>query len=188
MRVNDMKFNRRRRASAVALSIVMGAGLLILGLVYLFKIQNATAPTYHVDERVRVKYLAEGLAEFALLKFQAFPSDYYNTVKFASETQNLEPFRNFVTDLGPSGGSQFILNATTGGGADQPLASFNDNPINIAITDMNLHTDNRWNVDVLTVTMVANYRSMKERRDVSSTYTKTYRLQRTSSFDIPSSP
>ncbi|NLM17536.1 MAG: hypothetical protein GX221_07450 [Candidatus Riflebacteria bacterium] len=177
--------NNKKRGSAVALALLLGAGLLILGIVYVKLIRHSSLPTYQIDERVKVKYLADGLAEFALLKFQCFPYDYYTVLEYSDLAT--APLNLFVTDNGKFqlGG----LNLAEGAPQwdDLPRSSFDNGPVSIVVDTINLYTSNtKWDTDVLEVVMDATFFSRREKKNVTSRLSKTFRIQRVSLHEIPS--
>ena len=69
--------NKYRKGSALAVALVLSTVLLVLGLSYSKLTQQTNMPTQKIDEKIRLKYLADGLAQIAMLKFQKFPSEFY---------------------------------------------------------------------------------------------------------------
>ena len=154
-----------RRGTAIVLALVFAMILLQFAIAYSGLIGQSRPQTEIIDERVRLNYLSKGLTEIALLKFQKFPSDFYNCWKAqASSSKSL----NFWLDTtGPL--ARFTIaapefNEYAVDGFTESKSSFNEMPIRVNLTEMRLMTSNQWNVEALQHRANAHYlgRSGKE--------------------------
>lgn len=146
-----MKRNTKN-GSALAIAIVFSVVLLQLALVYSKQVSNITASTQQIDERVRLQYLADGIAQIALLKFQKFPSDYYYAWDY--KTVEATQFNSFTTNA-----DEFKEEAFNND-QDQPSSILSKGgKIKAKLIFMNLETTSaqKWEQEVLTIKTEAKY-------------------------------
>lgn len=146
----------RRNGSAIAIAIVFSVVLLQLALVYSKQVSNTTASTQQIDERVRLQYLADGIAQIALLKFQKFPSDFYSAWEY--KAVNKEQFESFTVNA-----DEFKAEAFSND-KDQPSSILSKGgQIKAALLSMNLETtsDQKWEQEILTIRTEAKYNNIR---------------------------
>lgn len=146
---------RASKGTAILLALVFGVILLQFAIAYSSMVSQSRPQTDQIDERIRLQYLANGLSEIALLKYQKFPADFYNCWRYqASTSANLEFWQDQTgrlaefTHLAP----EFKIDAFTGSNS-----SFNSAPIKLWLVDIRVMTDNPWGVEALQIRSKAEY-------------------------------
>ncbi len=148
-----------RRGTAIVLALVFAVILLQFAIAYSGLLGQSRPQTEIIDERVRLNYLSKGLTEIALLKFQKFPTDFYNCWKAqASTSKNLNSF--WLDKTGPL--ARFTIAAPEfkeyeKNGFTESRSSFNVMPIRLKLTEMRLMTSNQWNIEALQIKANAHY-------------------------------
>jgi len=166
----------KRNGSALAMALVIGAVLLQLAIIYSMQTRNSVPQTHQVDERVRLRYLAHGITELALLKFQKFPSEFYKAWEYASATGDVSVLNAFAVNA-----AEFSSLTTD----DQPKSTFNSNEIAMSIATMTLSTGDQWGTEILTIRATATYNSRRG-ASVTADVVRTVRTSRNTSLFIPS--
>ncbi len=139
-----------KRGSAVALCLIFATVLLMMGLAYSKQTATSKRQTVQIDERIKLEYLAHGVTELALLKFQLYPADFYACLEASKLDKNTSYLRDFTT-----GASEFRF---TGSNAEnKSVSSFNTTALNLELASMTILTNNKWNNEVLYIEAVANY-------------------------------
>lgn len=168
-----------RQGVALVFALVFAVILLQFAISYSGLISQSRPQTDIIDERVRLHYVAMGLTEVALLKFQKFPADFYNCWRHqASASANA----NFWLDTkGPLASfsiaaPEFNQYATTG--FTESRSSFNSTPIKVKLSEIRLITDNRWNVEVLQIKANAQYAG-RTGKPINVDTVRTLRTERT---------
>jgi hypothetical protein len=158
------------------MSLIIATVLLQFAIIYTFQVRSSAPQTHQVDERIRLRYLAHGMTELALLKFQKFPSEFYNAWEYASATNDLSVWKDLTINA-----DEF---SELDDDKDQPESTFNDFPIEIGLATMSLETSDRWGVEVLKIRTAAKYES---RRNLTfeADAVRTVRTQRETSKVIP---
>lgn len=158
MQDTSIHISNGRQGTAIVLALVFATILLQLAISYSGLIGQTRPQTELIDERVRLHYLSKGLTEIALLKFQKFPSDFYNCWRHQASTSTNVSF--WLDTNGPL--ARYTIEApemkeykTTG--FSESTSSFNTRPICFNLTEMRLMTSNRWNVEVLQIKANAHY-------------------------------
>lgn len=143
---NKLKYNNSRKGMALILALVFAVVLLQMALAY-SSMTTATKPqTIQIDERIKLDYLAKGLTELALLKFQLYPGDFYACWE-AAEKGNDQWLKTFTTEA-----PEFTIDNFT-----ESSSSFNDQPIGIQLASMALYTRNKWDKEALFIQAGAEY-------------------------------
>lgn len=168
---------KERRGSALAMALVIGVVLLQFAIIYTMQARNSSSQTHHVDERVRLRYLAHGLSELALLKFQKFPSEFYKAWEYASATGDVSILDDFAINAPEF--SSLIEDD------DQPKSTFNPNKITLSIATMTLATADQWGAEILTIRAEAGYLSRRG-ASITADVVRTVRTDRQTSLAIPS--
>ena len=143
-----MKKNNKvfKRGSAVALCLVFATVLLVMGLAYSKLTFGHKRQTVQIDERIKLEYLAHGLTELALLKFQLYPADFYACDEAAQQGDG-----SFLVKFG-NGADEFkLLNDKNS------QSSFDKTEISIVLATMTILTNNKWNNEVLYIAASATY-------------------------------
>lgn len=138
----------QRQGIALVFALVFAVVLLQFAIAYSGLVRQSRPQTDKIDERVRLHYLANGLAEIALLKYQKFPADFYYCWSYASETATTGPLKAFTVDAPEFKIENFMSSSS----------SFNSEPITIKITDMKLLTNNPWKTEALEIKATACYK------------------------------
>lgn len=167
-----MKRNTKN-GSALAIAIVFSVVLLQLALVYSKQVSNTTASTQQIDERVRLQYLADGITQIALLKFQKFPSDYY----YAWDYRTIDPsyFNSFTTNA-----EEFKKEAFDND-QDQPESILSKGgKIKARLISMNLETTSaqKWEKEVLSIRTEAKYNNVQG-KELTADSVLTVKTERT---------
>lgn len=167
--------NNNKKGSALAIALVLSSVLLLLGLSYSKLTSNTNVSTQKIDERVRLKYLADGANQIALLKLQKFPAEFYAALEV--KNTNTEPWEAFCgkssnDDHEFKEGSFFndqtiafnssrekgkVINAAAG----RDRVSINVTDITLQTVDQNGKAVDKWNNDVITITSTAVYTDFK---------------------------
>ncbi len=138
---------KKNKGMALILALVFATVLLQMAIAYSSMTQGNKPQTVQIDERIKLEYLAHGLTELALLKFQLYPGDYYAAWEAYSDYGNSSYLEDF-TILAP----EFqIANF-----ADSK-SSFNETPVSINLASMAIFTDNKWNQEALFIQAEATY-------------------------------
>ncbi len=141
------RFNSRR-GMALILALVFAVVLLQMAIAYSGMTRGTKNQTVQIDERIKLDYLAHGLTELALLKFQLYPGDFYACWE-AHKLGDSSYLQTFTTSANTN---EFrILNF------DKSVSSFNDQQINVVLASMSIFTDNKWNTEALFIQAEANY-------------------------------
>ncbi len=167
---------KKTRGSSLVLALVISAVLIQFAVIYIMQIRNSVPQTHLIDERVRLRYLAHGMTELALLKYQKFPTDFYNAYEYASATGNLSVLKSFTVDA-----AEFSTLTVE----DQPISTFNNTHISLELATMTLATTDKWGVEVLTIRARANYESRRVVASITTDVVRTVRTERNSSLVIP---
>jgi hypothetical protein len=139
-----------KKGSAVALCLVFATVLLMMGLSFSKMTSTSKKQTVQIDERIKLEYLAHGITELALLKFQLYPADFYACL----EAKRLDKKTSYLTDF-TTDASEFRF---TGKNAEnKSVSSFNTTALNLELASMTILTNNKWNNEVLYIEAVANY-------------------------------
>lgn len=164
-----------KKGTAIILALVAGTVLLQLAVIFTMQVRNSRPQTDLIDERVRLQFLANGLTEVALLKFQKYPADFYNCWRYREEDAG--PLLNYTTRA-----NEFSLLTAD----DQPNSSFNQNPIAIELATMTLATsdDQHWRTEVLLIRTEATYDSRRG-RTLTSDSVRTVRTERLTNTNLP---
>ncbi len=139
-----MKNNKK--GMALVLALAFAVVLLQLAISFSGMTKQSKPQTVQIDERVKLDYLAQGLTELALLKFQLFPADYYACWDAAKLGQK-GPLNDFTIKA-----PEFTMTNFTGSNS-----SFNNAGINIQLASMSLYTENKWQTEALLIQAYANY-------------------------------
>lgn len=138
-----------KKGSAVALCLIFATVLLMMGLAYSKLTSTSKKQTVQIDERIKLEYLAHGVTELALLKFQLYPADFYACLE-ASRLGKSEYLKTFTV-----GAPEFQF---TGKNAEnKSVSSFNNTAVNLQLASMTVLTNNKWNKEVLYIEAFANY-------------------------------
>ncbi|MGM0598870.1 MAG: hypothetical protein ACQETH_03525 [Candidatus Rifleibacteriota bacterium] len=138
--------NNPRKGMALILALVFAVVLLQMALAYSSMTKSSKPQTIQIDERIKLDYLAKGLTELALLKFQLYPGDFYACWE-AAEKGNDKWLKSFTTQA-----PEFTINNFT-----ESSSSFNNQAIGIQLASMALYTDNKWNKEALFIQAGAEY-------------------------------
>lgn len=156
---------KNRSGMALILALVFSTILLQMAIAYSSMTKNSKPQTIQIDERIKLDYLAQGITELALLKFQLYPGDYYacwEAHKLGFD-DNLNTF---------TGAGEFTIANFTGS-----KSSFNNQAIGIQLASMAIITDNKWKKDVLFIQAVAGY-SDQYGRNISKDAIRIISLER----------
>ncbi len=131
---------------ALILALVFAVVLLQMAVAYSSMTKTTKVQTVQIDERIKLDYLAQGITELALLKFQLYPGDYYACWE-AFKLGNANYLKEFTT-----GADEFTI-ANFG----DSESSFNNQKIGIQLASMAIYTDNRWKTEALFIQAGAEY-------------------------------
>ncbi|MFZ5950462.1 MAG: hypothetical protein ACOYXC_07140 [Candidatus Rifleibacteriota bacterium] len=141
-----MKKLNRRNGMALILALVFAVVLLQMAIAYSSMTKTTKVQTVQIDERIKLDYLAQGLTELALLKFQLYPGDYYACWE-AFKLGNANYLNEFTI-----GANEFTI-ANFG----DSKSSFNNQQIGIQLASMAIYTDNKWKTEALFIQAGAEY-------------------------------
>ena len=167
-----------RQGTAILLALVFGVILLQFAIAYTSMVRQSRPQTEQIDERVRLQYLANGLSEIALLKYQKFPSDFYNCWRYqASNPVSLEFWKDANCPLADfTHEAPEFLDYKVNGFTDSN-SSFNTAPVKLWLLDVRLMTDNPWGVEALQIRSKAEYTG-RSGRTISVVTGRTVRTER----------
>jgi hypothetical protein len=140
--------NNSKSGMALILALVFAVVLLQMALAYSSMTTSSKPQTVQIDERIKLDYLAKGLTEIALLKFQLYPGDFYACWE-AAEKGDDTWLKQFTT---ASSATEFTIDNFT-----ESSSSFNNQPIGIQLASMALYTDNKWDKEALFIQAGAEY-------------------------------
>ncbi|HNV70743.1 MAG TPA: hypothetical protein PKO06_13665 [Candidatus Ozemobacteraceae bacterium] len=163
----------KRRANALLLSLVFAMILLQLAVSYSGLLRQSHPQSQQIDERVKMDFLAQGLIEKAILKFQLFPADFYaahDATRVASYGANATSFylNNWITDANLS-----LINFA------EASSTMSNIPMNCVVSSMSLLTDFKWNREALQARAETTYLS-RSQGTVSKEVVRTLQLTRQS--------
>ncbi len=164
----EMKNNKL--GSAIPIVLVFSFLMLIMGLAYSKLTQTSKIQTIQIDERVKLDYAIESMAELALLKYQLYPADYYVCKEL--EEKGTDTYMK-----------QFLEKEVTGDDVpfwqndDNCKSSFNNKPVHIELINMKIITTEKWNTEALQVDAYANYNDLFG-RDIDKTGIRLYEVER----------
>ncbi|HQB82971.1 MAG TPA: hypothetical protein PLR50_05715 [Candidatus Rifleibacterium sp.] len=141
-----MKNNSNRRGVALLLALVFAVVLLQMAIAYSSMTRGSKPQTVQIDERIKLDYLAHGLTELALLKFQLYPADFYACWEAAKKGQP-QHLRAFTINA-----PEFTIN-----NFNESNSSFNAVPINIQLASMAILTNDKWKTEALFIQAGAAY-------------------------------
>ena len=160
----------KRNGSAIPIVIIFAFLMLVMGLAYSKMTQNSKIQTIQIDERVKLDYAIESMAELALLKYQLYPADYY-VCKELEEKGN-KAYMNLFLEKGVTGNDvPFWQND------ESCKSSFNNKPVHIELINMKIITTEKWNTEALQIDAYANYNDLFG-RDIDKTGTRIYEVER----------
>jgi hypothetical protein len=141
-----MKPAGNKKGMALLLALVFAVVLLQMAIAYSQLTGQAKPQTVQIDERIKLDYLAHGLTELALLKFQLYPADYYACWE-AAQLGDSAYLRRFTIEA-----PEFtVMNF------NDSRSSFNNAPVDIQLASMAILTDNKWKTEALLVQAWAAY-------------------------------
>ncbi|GAB4279265.1 MAG: hypothetical protein Kow0029_23110 [Candidatus Rifleibacteriota bacterium] len=140
------RLNKSNTGMALIMAIVFSTVLLVMALAYSSMTINTKQQTVQIDERIKLDYLAQGLTELALLKFQLYPGDYY--AAWEAHKLGVDSYLEKFTTKAP----EFTITNFT-----DSNSSFNAQPIGIQIASMAIYTDNKWKKEALFIQAGAEY-------------------------------
>ena len=162
------KNNNLKRGSAIALCLIFATVLLIMGLAYKKLTSTARKQTVQIDERIKLDYLAHGMTELALLKFQLYPADYYACKEAAEYGDN-----SYLLAFAENASEFQIIEDTSS------WSTFDNTAINLQLASMSILTDNKWNNEILYIEASAWYTNpLKKDETISKTVTRVVDLNR----------
>lgn len=170
------KHNKLKRGSAVALCLIFATVLLTMGLAYSKLTMNTKKQTIQIDERVKLEYIAHGITELALLKFQLYPADFYACLEAASWSANAFGLKNDESPISKftRSASEFHID-----GDVHSISSFNTAGVNLVLDEMIILTNSKWKNEVLSIKASANYRDQNGKL-IDKTVTRLVNLNRNS--------
>ena len=169
------KHEKLKRGSAVALCLIFATVLLTMGLAYSKLTMNTKKQTIQIDERVKLEYIANGITELALLKFQLYPADFYACLEAASWSASFgpnipgSPINKFAKEA-----PEFQINGDT-----HSTSSFNNAGVNLKLDEMLIITNSKWKNEVLSIKASANYQEQSGKW-INKTVTRLVNLNRNS--------
>lgn len=140
------KMHNQRKGMALLLALVFAVVLLQMAISYSGMTGQSKPQTVQIDERIKLDYLAHGLTELALLKFQLYPADYYACWEAAQKGDD-SYLKKFTIEAG-----EFTITNNS-----DSKSSFNETPINIQLASMAILTDNKWKTEALLIQAGAAY-------------------------------
>lgn len=158
---------KQKKGSAIAFCLTFATVLLTMGLAYSSLTANNKKQTIQIDERIKLDYLAQGMAELAVLKYQLYPTDFYACME-ASENGDDSYLKKYTM------AEEFRII-----GDKSSKSSFNENGINLEVASFTILTDNKWTNEVLYVEAFANYFDQFG-RDINKRVTRIVDLNRKS--------
>ncbi len=135
-----------KRGAALILALVFAVVLLQMAIAYSSMTRSSKPQTVQIDERVKLDYLAHGLTELALLKFQLYPADFYAAWEAAKMGQT-----KYLSDF-TTAAPEFTIK-----GFKESVSSFNAAPVDIQLASMAILTDNKWKTEALFIQAGAEY-------------------------------
>ena len=147
--MNVKPYFKFKRGSAVALCLVFATVLLMMGLAYSKLTSTSKKQTIQIDERIKLEYLAHGITELALLKFQLYPADFYACIE-ASQKGESAYLSAYTT-----GASEFSFSGKNA--EKRSVSSFNSNSIDLQLASMTIITNSKWKNEVLYIEAFATY-------------------------------
>ena len=140
------RHSKLRKGSAIAFCLTFATVLLVMGMAYARLTMNNKKQTVQIDERIKLEYLAQGMTELAILKFQLYPADFYACIQ-ASKLNKSEYLEKYTIKS-----PEFTIRDDK-----SSFSSFNNSGINLQIASFTILTDNKWKNEVLYVEATANY-------------------------------
>lgn len=135
-----------RKGMALILALVFAVVLLQMAIAYSGMTRGTKNQTVQIDERIKLDYLAHGLTELALLKFQLYPGDFYACWE-AHKMGNSAYLNKFTTDADEFKNPIF----------SESTSSFNNVAVGLQLASMAIFTDNKWNTEALFIQAGASY-------------------------------
>lgn len=139
---------KKNAGMALVMALVLAVVLLQMAISYSGMTRNSRPQTTQIDERIKLEFLARGITELAILKFQLFPSDYYacweshinyrksaNLIKFTTGAAEFQNFGSFT----------------------ESKSSFSNISLSVGLATMTLITQNKWKTEALFVRANASY-------------------------------
>ncbi len=142
-----IKSRNLKKGSAIAFCLTFATVLLVMGMAFARLTMNNKKQTVQIDERIKLDYLAQGMTELAILKFQLYPADFYACIEASSKYKKDEYLEKFTVRS-----EEFTIRNDK-----NSYSSFNDTGINLQIASFTIFTENKWKDEVLYVEATANY-------------------------------
>ena len=142
----------KKFGSAIPMVLIFSLLLFAMGLAYSKSTQQSKIQTIQIDERIKLNFLAESMAELAMLKFQLYPADFYVCQDLADNKGNPAYLNDFTVNA-----AEFRVDDNSSD------SSFNNQPVHIELKDMRILTDNKWKKEVLSIEIVASYLDIFQR-------------------------
>ncbi len=175
-----MKRNRNNKnGSAIALALVFATVLLLMGLAYSKMTAGARVQTVKIDERIKLDFLAHGMTELALLKFQLFPADFYACMEAASYSppiNNNDTNNKLISFRANDDTFRFDRTDTS---SIQTIFKLASESITLHLASMTILTNNKWGNEVLYIEAGATYTDVNG-EETSKIVTRLVNLDRKS--------
>lgn len=159
---------KTKKGSVMALCLVFATVLLVMGLAYAKMTSTSKVQTVQVDERIKLEYLANGITEMALLKFQLYPADFYACMEAANSDKHNDSFLKKFTIEAP----EFTIR-----GDKNSHSSFNDSGLNLQLASMTILTNQKWRDEVLYIEALAAYEDIYK-KSIDKRVTRIVELER----------
>lgn len=143
----------KKSGMALVMALAFAMILLQMAISYSGMTRSSKPQTVQIDERIKLGFLARGITELAILKFQMFPADYYACWEAYKDYGISEYLTRFTT-----GADEF---KSLGGAADgkfsESQSTFNNTELHVQLATMTLFTQNKWNTEALLIQAFASY-------------------------------
>ncbi|MBI3038260.1 hypothetical protein HYY75_04285 [bacterium] len=139
-----------RKGVAIIISMVFATLLFLGALAYTNMLTRSKPQNIVLDERVKLDFLAQGMSELAILKFQLYPADFYAAASAATA------FPAAINDFVNNDVSFRRLNFTEANSNYGFVKT-----LNVFVASMAVFTQNQYKEEALRVIVEANYQDLK---------------------------
>jgi hypothetical protein len=147
----------RKKGMALILALIFAVVLLQMAIAFSGMTKQSKPQTVQIDERIKLDYLAHGLTELALLKFQLFPAEYYACLD-AAKAGKKSYLDDFTIKAKEFSDPRFLqISGQNFKATEISSSTFDATRINIQLASMAIVTDNKWKREAILIRAVANY-------------------------------
>ena len=159
-----------KSGSAIPIVLIFATLMFTMGLAYSKMTQSSKIQTNQINERIKLDYAIESMAELALLKYQLYPADFYACEELKSQG-NSSFYETFIESKVTGNDAPFWTNDS------HAVSSFSNAPVHCELVSMQLFTNQKWGKEALKVEVHAVYDDIYH-KTIDKTGTRVFQTER----------